>query len=428
MNLNKRILYISAGLLLVLILLAVIFRSSSGKRIDWRETYVEDSREPYGTEVIYNLLENYFPQQEFTTLRDSIKGKLPNESESGNYVFIGEAMFMDSSDLRTLLNFVTAGNTALISCKTIPFDLMFHLYYDECEDAYWEDFYQMVDTVAYLNFQHPSLRADSAYQYQFFRNGTPTAYEWGYIEDYYFCGREEGLVPIGYMNDSLANFARRKMGEGYFYLHTQPLVFSNIQLLDKQGQDYIAGVLSHLQEGDIYWDAYSRVPEWLGRRRNQDQYYGGNRSLSSESPLQYILGQPPLAWAWYLLLGMGLLYLIFRAKRKQRMIPVLESNKNTSLEFIATIGRLYFIQNNHRKLALQQMKLFLGNIRERYFMNTRELDATFVEKLAHKAEVNPESIDRILLLYKNIKSSSFVSENTLVDFHQLLDDFYRNSK
>jgi len=427
MKKNPRILLLVGGLLIVLILLAVFFRSN-GKRFDWGESYNEDSAEPYGTEVVYKMLERYFPSYELKTLRDSIKGELPLEPAAGNYVFVGEALFMDSLDLRNLLDFVSEGNTAFISSKTVPFDLMFHLYYDECEDAYWDDYYRFYDTVAYLNLRHPELRADSAYQYQFLDQNHTAEYAWSYIEDYYFCELEEGLVPLGYINDSLANFARRKMGDGYFYLHTTPLVFSNIQLLDEQGQDYAEAILSHLQEGDIYWDAYSRVPEWMGRRRNRGEYYSGNRTLSSDSPLQYILGQPPLAWAWYLLLAMGLLYLIFRAKRKQRIIPVLEPNKNTSLEFITTIGRLYFLQNNHRKLALQQMKLFLGHIRDHYFLNTRELDAAFTEKLVQKSQVNPALIDKILLLYKNIKSSSFVSENTLMEFHQRLDEFYRNSK
>lgn len=427
MSRHRRTYALGGILVVVLLLLAVLF-STRNERFDWRESYDEESTEPYGTKVIYDFLQSYFPAKEFITLKDSIKNVLPVETEAGSYVFVGEALYMDSIDLRYLRDFVSAGNVAFISSKTIPFDLMFYLYFDECDEAYWDDYDIIQDTVVHLNLDHPNLRADSAYEYQFFSHNITQYYNWSYVADYYFCELEEGLVPIGYMNDSLANFVRRKMGDGYFYLHTTPLAFTNLQLLDDEGQEYVSALLSHLQEGNIYWDSYSRVPEWLGRRRNQNQYYSPDRSLSTDSPLQYILSQPPLAWAWYLLLAMGLLYLIFRAKRKQRIIPVIESNNNTSLEFIATIGRLSFLQNNHKQLAMQQMKLFLAYVREHYYLNTRELDATFVEKLVYKSETDKALIDKILLLYKNIKSSSFVSENTLIEFHQRLDAFYRNCK
>ncbi|MCB0572799.1 MAG: hypothetical protein KDC66_23685 [Phaeodactylibacter sp.] len=107
---------------------------------------------------------------------------------------------------------------------------------------------------------------------------------------------------------------------------------------------------------------------------------------------------------------------------------MLEPNTNTSLEFLSTIGRLYFLQNNHRQLALQQIKLWQGHLREHYFLQTREMDKAFVEKLANKSEIPEDAINKILLLCRNIQSSNFVSENTLIEFHRLLDDFYKNSK
>ena len=74
------------------------------------------------------------------------------------------------------------------------------------------------------------------------------------------------------------------------------------------------------------------------------------------------------------------------------------------------------------------MKLFRAFLRERYFIQSRELDEGFMERLAHKSEISKETIGKIILLYKNIRNSSFVSENTLIDFHRLLDGFYKNCK
>ena len=424
---RKYIIALILAVVLATATLMLLFRETS-RHFDWKETYDETSRQPYGTHVIFELLQGYFPGSPVEVLADSLRGLLPEHNESANYVFVGQALYMDSSDVNTLLQFVEAGNLAFISSKTIPYGLMAYLYNEECDDIYWEDYNMTSDTAARLNFEHAALHADTGYTFEYIARREAMPYSWSYIDPFYFCQKENGLVPIGMMNDSLANFARAPYGEGFFYLHTTPLAFSNIQLLEESGLEYANRAFSHLQPGPIYWDRYSRAPEWMGRRMNNRGNALANRELSKESPLQYILGQPPLAWAWYLLLALGVLFLIFRAKRKQRIIPVRDTNVNTSLAFISTIGRLYFIQNNHKKLALQQMKLFRAFLRERYFIQSRDLDKSFMERLAHKSEIPEETIEKIILLYKNIRNSSFVSENTLIDFHRLLDGFYKNCR
>lgn len=104
-------------------------------------------------------------------------------------------------------------------------------------------------------------------------------------------------------------------GKGRFLLHTNPIAFSNYTLSKRSLRPYIAGVLSHLPEGDIYWDATSRVPEAVARRRNGSPYSGNN--LENDHLLVSILKQPALAWAWYLLAILTGLWLLFRAKRRQ---------------------------------------------------------------------------------------------------------------
>jgi hypothetical protein len=219
------------------------------------------------------------------------------------------------------------------------------------------------------------------------------------------------------------------MEDGAFYLHTTPVVFSNIQLLEKTALDYADRVFSHLEEGAIYWDKSSKVSEATARQLNNNPIPPSERRLSNETPLQYILSQPPLAGAWYTLLGAALLYLLFRAKRRQRIIPVMDQNANTSLEFVRTIGRLYFLQNNHRQLSLQKMKLFKAFVREKYQITLRnEQDEALIERLVNKSEVPEDIIKNILSMYRNIDSSSFVSENTLIDFHKRIDRFYKQCK
>lgn len=419
--------YLAVGLLLLL--LVILLWRSNQNRFDWNETYLPDSKAPYGTYVIYKLLQAKAEEYDFSVVKDSINEVvLPGELPA-SYVFIGEGLFMTPRDVEALLDFVSEGNTAFISSKTIPYDLMFHLYYFECNGYEWDDYSFYLDTLATLSLNHPDLELAATTTVTYQQRNEAQAYNWHYIDDEYFC-EEDSLVKIGSFNDSLANFAMLHYGQGRFLLHTTPIAFTNLSLLKSAGFDYANKVFAHLPEGPLYWDDYSRVPEAVGRRRNT----GGNNSLaerrlSSSSPLQYILQQPPLSWAWYLLLIMALLYLIFGAKRKQRIIPVLEKNSNTSLEFLATIGRLYFIQNNHRQLSIQKMKLFQAFVRDRYNIHLKEMkDDKVLARLATKSEIPISLLEKIQLLHSNIQSSNFVSENTLIEFHKLIDQFYKHCK
>jgi len=154
----------------------------------------------------------------------------------------------------------------------------------------------------------------------------------------------------------------------------------------------------------------------------------GIKTGPREGPLDYILSQPPLAWAWYLLLSLGVLYLLFRAKRRQRMIPVLAQNRNTSLEFIATIGRLHFTGKNHRRIALQQMELLESFIRSKYKISTQDKTATFIKTLSSIAEIDEALLTKMFLIQTNIKSSKFTTDKTLIELHKLEDYFYKNCR
>ncbi|MFT5384593.1 MAG: hypothetical protein ACI81W_001994 [Saprospiraceae bacterium] len=418
------------GIAAILLLVVFLYIMGGGRRFDWSENYKDDNKDPYGAYIVHSLLKDYYPDRKFTDISKSIHEELPVDSNEtkATYVFVGEGLYMDTADVDQLLTFVEKGNKAFISSKSIPFDLMFYVYYEECNDYYWDDYLSVNDSLGSFNMIHEKLKSPNELDFKYIVKGNTKSYDWNYIDSVYFCEQDFSFIRLGTVNKDYVNFAKIKYGEGEFYFHTNPIAFSNIQLLDETGISYANKVFSHLEEGPIYWDNYSRVREAVSRRRNQSQNYNTDRGLSSEGPLKYILGQAPLAWAWYLLLSSALLYLLFRAKRKQRIIPVYEGNKNTSLEFISTIGSLYFLQNDHKKLCEQKMKFFLGHVRDRYNIATKEIDKVFVEKLSAKSEVPETLINSILKYYKNIDNGTLVTDHTLIDFHQVLEKFYKNRK
>jgi hypothetical protein len=381
------------------------------------------------------MLESHFEGKEFTKMDTKLSENMPTKTkEVANYIFIGEGMFLDSADLQTLLGFAENGNNVFISAKSFSQTLMEDYLYDysaNCE-VFWEGLEVNRDTAATLNFFHKNLVQEEGTMFRYARNGETVPYRWHYFNKNYFCGNEyydyETFRSIGDMNDDEVNFVKVPFGEGNFYLHSTPLAFTNYHMIEEYGLAYANKVFAHLDEGDIYWDAFNHVGEVQPQNDDEDDEIFEPVSLSDKSPLEYILSQDSLRWAWYLLLALGALYLIFRAKRRQRIVPVNEPNTNTSLEFIESIGRLYFQQNNHKKLEEQKMKLFLGFIRERYNLPVHNTDHQFIDKLILVSGVPEQKVKAIFSLYESHSKKPEIFEEQLINFHQAMDYFYKNCK
>lgn len=405
--------------------LALLFYKGRKPMVDWRETYEASSTAPYGTALFMELAKGYFNADSIQVLRDSIRGVLPVEAERGTYLFVGEAVYMDSADQEQLLKFVAAGNTAFVSSKSLPYQLGLRLYDTLCTQRQWGGYSYYEDSLAYTGFYPAPLQMDSALRCEYRTFGKLRPYHWSYLPDSLLCTEAEanGLEPIG-GSPGYTHFARQPYGAGYFYLHTMPLALSNLSLVDSNGLAYVSRLFAFWDAaGPVYWDRYAQVPE-----SSDFDFPLAERSLSDKSPLQYILSQPPLAWAWYLLLALGLLFLLFRSKRQQRIVPVLEPNRNTSLEFVRAIGRLAFLQNKHRQLALQQMRLLQQHIRERYHISLAEPNPVLAQQLSSRSGIALPHIERLLTYYRNIQSSPHLSGKALAEFHQLIYHFYQHSK
>lgn len=434
---NSRSTYILLGLAIMALVGILYWRYASQKaKFDWQDSWVknaysESNDQPYGTNVLHRLLEMYFPGKRLIDLKKNVAQELPLDSaRHSNYVFVGEALYLDSLSTQRLLSFVAAGNTAIVSSKTIPFDLMFHLYYEECEDAEWSDYEMEEGKMMSASLLEPELSQRVLLYYA--RQNVPEAYRWSYIESSFFCDSLPQR-PLGYLADTLINFAEFPYGEGRFLLHTTPIAFSNFHLLRPDLRPYAEGVLSHMPEGDIYWDACSRIPEAVGRRRNRDG--SGSREQAMEQPLAYILKQPPLAWAWYLLLSLAALYVLFRAKRRQRIIPVLAKNENSSYEFITTIANLHFREKDYQNLCIQNMRLFLAQVRERYGLvaqlhpdsHVPRNDPEYMMRLARVAERPVEQVQDIFKQYAATIQFE-PTEEMMVNLHLAMEKFFKQAK
>ncbi len=401
--------------------------SSSGGKFDWTEKYREGKEQPYDLSVVQRLLRSYFPQKNFTAIQQKLTESLPAEGAGKSYVFIGEGLLLDSSDTQHLLRFVRTGGTAFLSSKTLPADITRQLLPDECEEEMSQvpDYVGKFAGMVRLNFSDNSLKTNGLDTFEFAYRNQSSHYDWATIDSAMTCPDDDAQTDLGTLDDTLVNFMEWRFGTGRFLLHTCPVAFCNYFLLRKNGRAYAAGALSHLPEGDLFWEEKHRTTEDVARRRNQKK--GGPPAGPDDSPLAYILRQPALAWAWYVMLGMVGAFVVFRGKRRQRIIPVLPRPENTTLDFVKTIGRIAFQQKNQTQLCQQNMRLFLGFLRERYGLAASRHEPGFTRQVALASQVPEGQVGEIFALFHTVESN-LADEKTMVEFYRAIERFHQICK
>src|SRR5690606_39136280 len=100
---------------------------------------------------------------------------------------------------------------------------------------------------------------------------------------------------------------------------------------------------------------------------------------------------------------------------------------NSSVDFVKTIGRLYFQQKDNRNLAAKMTTHFLGNVRNRFQVPTGRVDETFESRLSYKSGYPPEKIKEIVRLIRLTESGEAVADEDLLTLHDRIDDFYKNT-
>lgn len=398
--------------------LALQFRGGESV-FSWREHYRINSKDPYGTYVLYELLKHQVPPEDFHTLTETDSFTLPDSFANASYLFIGRSFEPEPPQLEVLLDFVYAGNQAFISCPRFPEELMIPLMEYICEEPYWGDHELTIDTSAYL-----SVGENPAHSFTFRYDQGTSNYYWSYFSADSSCDGLPAFEVLGHLNGEFSNYIRLPFGSGSFLLHATPLALTSYFITEEPGLVYAEEVLNYLDGRELYWDEWMRSVEY---GRKQERNPAGNSDYAI-SPVRYILNHPPLAWAWYVLLVLGLLFLLFRSRRIQRVIPVAAVIPNSSLEFITTIGNLYHYKRSYKQIALLAMKSLMLFIRNRYRQPVRENMSGFEDRIATLSGVPVDLLQSIDNRYEAIKNSPKISSGDLMGFYQMLERFYHTCK
>jgi|UniRef100_UPI004049D211 hypothetical protein len=388
--------YIVLLILLFVGLFAIEFTKQ--QPINWSKTYNEKQKIPYGTFILYEELDDLFPDSDikkitvtpFEYFDDYFDWEDSTYSISGNYLLVNEFDAMDEYSAQELMDFTARGNSIFISTSYINRRFQDSLQIKTSNDFYFEG-------SALLTFTNPKFSGDSISVDK--------------LNNIYFSKIDTlNTTVLGYQHfdkTKRVNFIKVAYGSGYLYFHLQPLLFTNYHLLKKDHYKHAAAALSYLDDDTIYFDSPNKNTQDLG-----------------DSPLRFILSQPALRAAWYLGLMSLLLFLIFNAKRKQRIVKVVKPLENTTVAFTKTIGNLYYETKDHNTIIDKKITYFLEYIRRVYYLDTQILDDKFAKSLTLKSGKDLENTKKLMNLIVSLKAKPVCNEADLLALNTAIEDFY----
>lgn len=381
--------------LLVLLIGAIIaIDSTKPKPINWTPTYNINDKIPLGLYIFDKEIDVLFEGQDvekfnitpYEFFDAAYDYETNNYTAKGTFISISEDNEIDEESLTELLYYAEHGNTVLMSMKSFPVTLLDTLKV-EIEKSYY-----LTDSIkVYTERVSPE----------------PTKYYFDEGAGFTYFSSIDTLstTVLGYQeyfDKKQANYIRVPYGNGSFLLHTQPAAFSNFHLLKDNHYEYAQSVLSYVPKEDIFWST------------------GYNERISG-SNLRYMLQQPGFKSAYYMGLLAILIFMIFNAKRRQRIIPEIHPVKNTTIDFAKTIGNLYYQEGSHHTIIEKKIIYFLEKIRTEYMIDTYTLDETFVEKLHLKTGKPVEDIEKTVHLIKKYRHQFESSEADVIAINKAIE-------
>lgn len=388
---------------IVVLILGFTLSYNSTRVIDWSESFNERSNKPYGTSVLYKELPRLFDGNSIKTVYHTPYYYLTANSEdgygdhiaAGTYFIIGTTDYMDESSIDELLYFAENGNTLFLSDYSFPYTLMDSLNiavnYTYSKDSISQH------QLNYTTFEKP-ITIDRNSNANYFTKYPLKSNILGTVKNTDSLGKQPDFINIPY-------------GDGQIYLHLEPKLFTNYNLLKDDTYTYVENVLSYLPNETIYFDSFTK-------------YYSYYGNAEKKSELGWFLEQEAFKWAWFFGLLLLLLFIIFNAKRKQRIVQVIKPLSNTTVEFVKTISNLYYETQDHKNLVHKKITYFLERIRSDYHLDTSTLDDDFIERLAMKSGKKKEQIRKLVLVIQRMQTKTEFFEDNLKEVNKHIEDFY----
>lgn len=393
---KDKLYFIFLGLIIVFY---VFYELQKPKEIDWSNTYHFNHEIPFGTAGTHQLLPDLFDDSPIGHSFETLYQFVNITGGEGSLLIMADEINFDPNDLNALFSYLEEDNAVMILSNNIGGQLADTLDFTTSIN----DFNLTVNPERIKESLTGTAKETISWvdgsSYDFATVATTAYFENKVGDSLNVLARNEEGLPVVLETSSFG---------GKLVISTLPLALTNFFVLDEKTTGFAADLLSLMPEGS-------------GLTHNEYYQLG---SLETRTPLRVLLANSSLKWAILLVLSGLLLFLVFESRRKQRPIPVINPLKNLSIEFAETLGRLYYRQSNHMKLAQKRLQFWKEYVRRTYNLRTEHLDENFRLDLSKKSGVEISTIQKLVNVFKMVENEGSINEGELMVMEKYLNEFY----
>jgi len=368
------------------IAIIVIIQITAAKPVSWDYTYEADDKNPHGGWIAAQYLERTFDEK-MKIVRNAlwVTSKLDQPDGNDTYVVITNAFKPDDEAKRLILETVGRGGTLFVASYSMDEDL-----------------------ASELDIEATHKSCDSLH----FRVGdTTTSFKLGaFVHANTFTAKTPGIwAPLAHCDTSVV-IMTRQWGSGTIILCGMPDMLTNVAMLDTAQRAVPIAILSTLPNKAIAWDEHYKPKH------------------SSDMSVNQAIGTiPGLSLAYWILIVTGLVYIVMAGRRRQRPIPIVPPVRNTSVEFVSTVGRLYYGRHDNLNLANKLSRLFRDHVVTRLRLRLDVNVQVLAQNIGEATGVELNLVNDILRRISHADSGLEFSDEEIVAFHNDLQLFQQQS-
>lgn len=379
---------IYAVIFIVVMVILALLEVNKKETTDWRKNFDVNQKSPFGLFVFDNEAKDLFKNNLKKINQAPYEYYNQHQKETHNIVIIETDI--DTESWKKVMDQVSNGSDAMLVISRMPKEVSDSIGFYDSEISFEEEnVLKLTDT----KYKNDFIQLDKF----------PSGRGFSFIKP----GVEVLGKTVEKKNTDQANFIRIKFGKGNFYVHSEPLFLTNYYLLKPGNVKYAQDIFSYLPDRETVW-------------------FVENNTKASRFFMRFILGNPTLKYAWWIFLGGLILFIFFNAKRKQRIVPIIEPLRNTSLDFVKSIGNLYLQEGDFHDMMAKKAQYFLNRVRMDLLIDTQNIDKEFAKKLQLKTGKPIEMINEAISLIKRAQDPyASVMKEDLAKINKLLDEILK---
>jgi len=227
---------------------------------------------------------------------------------------------------------------------------------------------------------------------------------------------DNSFKPICVVSDTLTTACLREYPNGgKLIVTTMPLVFTNYSVMDSDARKLSEYMSSFFKGRKLY-----RLYEEKDKNTMMEE---------EDGDFKYIMSQPPLKWAFYIILGLLVVYMVFNSRRRMKAIPVHKIDEDTTLQFAKVLGTFYYHQEYHVPFLMKKYDKLKSTLQSRYGWDVDKMEASdLINRLYVITGIRKDRIAKLFILIREYSQDArtISAKKDIIEYIEIIKEIEKN--